>query len=77
MTGVAYLKLGDLEAALQACTAPFAGASAPPGGENHLWCLTLTYGDAGLIFLKMDKLLDPVRQEPRFQAIYAKLNFPR
>ena len=127
VTGVAYLKLGDLEAALQACTAPFAGASAAPGGENHLWCLTLTYGrlgrhaeaeaalaalkatagnawayqfaqvyaqwgdtnkaldwldiayqlkDAGLIFLKMDKLLDPVRQEPRFQAIYAKLNFP-
>jgi TolB-like protein len=127
VTGVAYLKLGDPEAALQACTAPFAGASAPPGGENHLWCLTLTYGrlgrhaeaeaalaalkatagnawayqfaqiyaqwgdtnkaldwldiayqlkDAGLIFLKMDKLLDPLRQEPRFQAIYAKLNFP-
>jgi len=32
--------------------------------------------DPGLIFLKMDSLLDPLRQEPGFQAIYGELNFP-
>jgi tetratricopeptide (TPR) repeat protein len=32
--------------------------------------------DAGLVYLKTDTLMDPLRQEPRFQAIYAKLKFP-
>jgi hypothetical protein len=32
--------------------------------------------DAGLTNLKTDGLLDPLRREPEFQAIYAKLNFP-
>jgi hypothetical protein len=32
--------------------------------------------DAGLIYLKTDPLLDPVRAEPRFQAIERELKFP-
>jgi len=32
--------------------------------------------DAGLEFLKTDPLLDPLRKEPRFQAIERKLKFP-
>ena len=32
--------------------------------------------DPGLIALKTDPLMDPLRQEPRFQAILRKLNFP-
>jgi len=32
--------------------------------------------DAGLIFLKTDQLLDPLRNEPRFQAIERALKFP-
>jgi TolB-like protein/tetratricopeptide (TPR) repeat protein len=32
--------------------------------------------DPGLLYLKTDSLVDPLRQEPRFQAIYAKLRFP-
>jgi serine/threonine-protein kinase len=32
--------------------------------------------DAGLVYLKTDPLLDPLRQEPRFQAIERALNFP-
>jgi TolB-like protein/Flp pilus assembly protein TadD len=32
--------------------------------------------DPGLLYLKTDTLVDPLRQEPRFQAIYAKLRFP-
>jgi hypothetical protein len=29
-----------------------------------------------LLFLKMDPLLDPLRKEPRFQAIERELKFP-
>jgi TolB-like protein len=32
--------------------------------------------DPGLIFLKMDPLLDPLRKDPRFQAIERELQFP-
>jgi TolB-like protein/Flp pilus assembly protein TadD len=32
--------------------------------------------DPGLIQLKVDSLLDPVRREPRFQALLAKMQFP-
>jgi hypothetical protein len=32
--------------------------------------------DGGLIFLKSDPLVDPLRNEPRFQAIGRELNFP-
>lgn len=33
--------------------------------------------DAGLAFLKVDPLLDPLRNEPRFQAIERALKFPQ
>ena len=32
--------------------------------------------DPALLFLKTDRLLDPVRQEPRFQAVMRELKFP-
>ena len=32
--------------------------------------------DSGLIALRADPLLDPLRQEPRFQAIERELKFP-
>jgi TolB-like protein/Flp pilus assembly protein TadD len=32
--------------------------------------------DPGLVFLKTDPLMDPLRKEPRFQAIERQLNFP-
>ena len=32
--------------------------------------------DSGLIALKADPLLDPLRHEPRFQALERKLKFP-
>jgi TolB-like protein/Flp pilus assembly protein TadD len=32
--------------------------------------------DSGLIYLKTDPLMDPLRQEPRFQAIERELKFP-
>jgi hypothetical protein len=32
--------------------------------------------DDGLLGLKTDPLLDPLRKEPRFQAIERELNFP-
>jgi TolB-like protein/Tfp pilus assembly protein PilF len=32
--------------------------------------------DSGLVLLKVDPLLDPVRKEPRFQAIERELKFP-
>jgi TolB-like protein/tetratricopeptide (TPR) repeat protein len=33
-------------------------------------------GDPGLIYLKTDPLMDPLRQEPRFQAVLRELKFP-
>ena len=32
--------------------------------------------DAGLEFMKTDPLLDPLRREPRFQAVLRELKFP-
>jgi tetratricopeptide (TPR) repeat protein len=32
--------------------------------------------DAGLVYVKTDPLLDPLRKEPRFQAIERELKFP-
>ena len=32
--------------------------------------------DSGLVYLKTDPLLDPLRKEPRFQAIERELKFP-
>jgi hypothetical protein len=33
--------------------------------------------DPGLIALKADPLMDPLRHEPRFQAILRELDFPK
>jgi TolB-like protein len=33
-------------------------------------------GDPGLIYLKTDALMDPLRNEPRFQAVMGELKFP-
>jgi serine/threonine-protein kinase len=33
--------------------------------------------DAGLVYLKTDPLMDPLRKEPRFQAVLRGLNFPQ
>jgi hypothetical protein len=32
--------------------------------------------DPGLVLLKTDPLMDPLRNEPRFQAIERQLKFP-
>jgi len=32
--------------------------------------------DPGMIYLKLDPLLDPLRNEPRFKAIERELKFP-
>ena len=32
--------------------------------------------DPGLVYLKTDPLLNPLRQEPRFKAIVGELKFP-
>jgi TolB-like protein/Flp pilus assembly protein TadD len=120
MRGLAYLGLGEFEAAQQSCTTP------PLSWVGQL-CLAIAYdklgrkaeaqalvakmqaesGDAmayqyasiyaqwgdvssaldwldtafrlkdpGFAWLKVDSLLDPLRKEPRFQAIEARLNFP-
>ena len=33
--------------------------------------------DPGLAGIRVDPFLDPIRRDPRFAAIEAKLNFPR
>jgi len=41
------------------------------------WLQTaLRLRDPGLMFLKVDPLLDPLREEPRFQAVERELKFP-
>ena len=32
--------------------------------------------DPGLVYLKRDPFLDPIRNDPRFAALVRKLNFP-
>jgi hypothetical protein len=32
--------------------------------------------DPGMTYTKTDPLLDPLREEPRFQAVLRELNFP-
>ncbi|MDP9007538.1 MAG: TIR domain-containing protein [Pseudomonadota bacterium] len=46
--------------------------------DNALNWLDAAYRihDPGLIQLKVDALLDPIRREPRFQALLAKMRFP-
>jgi serine/threonine-protein kinase len=87
---LAYDKLGrraEAEAALTALQAAASNAWAYQYAQIYaqwgnaskaLDWLDMAYQlkDPGLLFLKTDDLLDPMRQEPRFQAIYAKLNFP-
>ena len=38
--------------------------------------IAVRVGDTALGYLKMDPLLDPLRKEPRFQAIEQALKFP-
>jgi hypothetical protein len=33
--------------------------------------------DADLLYLKTDGLMNPLRREPRFEAVYTKLDFPK
>ena len=37
----------------------------------------LAIGDSGLVQMHFDHFLDPVREDPRFKAIEAKLGFPQ
>ena len=39
--------------------------------------LALRLHDSGLVGLKTDELLDPLREEPRFQAVTRELKFLR
>ena len=46
--------------------------------ERALAALDRAYDvkDAGLLGLKIDAFLDPLRSEPRFAALLQKMNFP-
>ncbi len=85
-----YDRLGrhaDAEAQLAKITAAFADAGAYQYGEVYTqwgntakaldWLETaLRLRDPGLVELKLDPLLDPLRKERRFQAIERELRFP-
>jgi hypothetical protein len=42
----------------------------------HWLDIAVRLHDSGLVLLKVDPLLDPLRNEPRFQAIERQLKFP-
>jgi TolB-like protein/Tfp pilus assembly protein PilF len=87
---VTYDKLGrhaDAEAELAKLKASMGEASAYQYAEIYAqwgnraqaleWLETaLRLRDSGLIYVKTDPLLDPLRKEPRFQAIERDLKFP-
>jgi serine/threonine-protein kinase len=88
---ITYDKLGlhaDAEAELAKMRASFGDASAYQyatiyaqwgnTAEALRWLETaMRLRDSGLIWLKTDRLLDPLRKEPRFQAIEQELRFPQ
>jgi TolB-like protein/Tfp pilus assembly protein PilF len=47
-----------------------------PVQSLHWLDVAVRLHDSGLVLLKADPLLDPVRKEPRFQAIERELSFP-
>jgi len=47
-----------------------------PAQSLHWLDVAVRLHDSGLVLLKVDPLLDPVRKEPRFQAIERELKFP-
>ena len=87
---VTYDKLGrhpDAEAALAKLRASLGDAQAYQYAEIYAqwgntakaldWLDTaVRLNDGGLAYLKTDPLLDPLRKEPRFQAIRRELRFP-
>jgi TolB-like protein/DNA-binding winged helix-turn-helix (wHTH) protein len=87
---VVYDKLGrraDAEAVLASYQAAEGNAAAYQYATIHAqwgdrvtslqWLETaLRQRDSGLVYLKTDRLLDPVRTEPRFQQIERQLKFP-
>jgi TolB-like protein/Tfp pilus assembly protein PilF len=120
MRGLAYLGLGELEAAQQSCTTPplswvgqlclaivydklghkaeaqaLVAQMKAESGDSMAYQYASIYAqwgdvasalnwldtafrlkDPGFAWLKVDALLDPLRKEPRFQAIESKLAFP-
>ena len=46
------------------------GATGPRWNGSH------EVKDAGLIYLKVDPFLDPIRNDPRYAALLRRLNFP-
>jgi tetratricopeptide (TPR) repeat protein len=87
---VIYDKLGrraDAEAELSKLKAPLGDAAAYQYATIYAqwgnrakaleWLETaLRLRDPGLVFMKTDPLMDPLRQEPRFQAVMRELKFP-
>ena len=66
--GLAYYGLDDLKNARSSC-------ESKPDHWAAQWCLAVVY-DPGLVLLETDPLMDPLRNEPRFQAIERQLKFP-
>jgi tetratricopeptide (TPR) repeat protein len=87
---VVYEKLGrraDAEAELKKIKAAFGDASAyqyatiyaqwgDPAKALEWLDPAMRLRDPGLLFLKTDPLMDPLRKEPRFQAVMRELKFP-
>jgi hypothetical protein len=47
-----------------------------PGYGHSALRPALVLRDGGLAFTKMDTMVDPLRNEPRFKAVLAALKFP-
>jgi tetratricopeptide (TPR) repeat protein len=87
---VTYEKLGrhtDAEAALAKLDALGDGAAYQNATVYAQWGnvpkalewldTAMRLRDGGLVYLKTDPLMDPLRKEPRFEAIMRQLQFPR
>jgi tetratricopeptide (TPR) repeat protein len=87
---VTYEKLGrhaDAEAALKKFQAAFGDAAAYQSATIYAqwgnadkaleWLgRGVRLPDAGVVYVKVDPLMDPLRKDPRFQAIERDLQFP-
>jgi hypothetical protein len=76
LTDVRYVRVPKRHCAIQGLTRNLAPRQRTAGRARGEVRGCTAARDPGPVYLKTDPLLDPLRKEPRFQAIERELKFP-